>query len=116
MRPQIEMTDEKTVLLMRSALIDDAANVNERFAAITADISVDDDVIWVVLDEDLWPDGKKTKNAETVAKMLWMEIEWNSISNTFPFAWPGLGELTNNTTEYFNMVLDAHAGREVKPD
>lgn len=112
MRPKIEMTDEKVVLLMRGALLDDASTVNERFAAITAEISVDEDVISVTLDEDLWPDGKEPTQAIAIAKMLWLEIEWNATVGTFPFAWPGLGDVTNSTTEYFQMVLDAHAGRE----
>lgn len=45
MRPKIEMTDEKVALLMRSALVEEAFNVNERFAAVTAGIRMDDDVI-----------------------------------------------------------------------
>jgi len=70
MRPQIEMTDEKVELLTRSALIEDAANVNERIAAVMADISIEDDVIWATLDDDPWSDVKGATNAESFAKML----------------------------------------------
>lgn len=116
MRPKIEMSDDKVVLLFRSALLEDATTVNERLAAISADISIDDDVIWVMLKDDLWPDGKQTKQADAVAKMLWMEIEWSASSGDFPFAWPSFGEVTNSTPEYFSMVLDAHAGREIRKE
>jgi len=43
-----------------------------------------------------------------------MEIEWSATTVTFPLAWPALGEGTNNTKEYFSMVLDAHASRKIK--
>jgi len=115
MRLQIKMTAERVALLIRSALIEDAKNVNERIAAIMADISVEDDAIWVTLDDDLWPDAKRATNTEAFANMLLMDIEWCATSGTFPFAWPGLGEATNSTNEYFGMVLDAHAGRDLKP-
>ena len=113
MRPKIEMTDQKAELLLRSALLEDATNINERFAAISAEISLDDDEIWVTLDMDLWPEDKEPTQAIEVAKMLWLEVEWQVVSGNFPFAWPGLGEHTNVTTEYFRMVLDAHAGRTI---
>lgn len=112
--PKIEITNEKVELLVRSALLEDASNINERFAAIKADIKLVDHVIWITVDDDLWPDNKSACHTETLAKMLWLEIDWAATIGTFPFAWPGLGEFTESTSEYFGMVLDAHAGREIK--
>jgi hypothetical protein len=42
-RPKLDLTEEKILLLIRSALLDDAANVSERLGALEAGISVDDD-------------------------------------------------------------------------
>ncbi len=94
-------------------LLDDATNVNERLAALGADISVDGDA-WIALDMDLWPEDKDAPEAEAIAKMLWLEVDWSSTTGTFPFAWPGVGEYTDKTTTYFEMVLNAYGGQ--KPD
>ncbi len=112
---KMNMDSVKAELLLRAALLDDASNVNERLAALGADISVDDDGdAWIALDMDLWPEGKDSPEAETIANMLWLDIDWSSISGTFPFAWPGLGEHSDKTTKYLQMVLDAYRGQ--KPD
>jgi hypothetical protein len=108
----MDMDSKKAELLLRAALLDDASNVGERLAALSADISVDDDGdAWIALDMDLWPEDKASPEAEAIAKMLWLEIEWSSTTGTFPFAWPSLGEHSDKTTKYFKMVLDAY-GRQ----
>ena len=110
---RMDIDANKVELLMRAALLEDAANINERFGAITADINVlDDDEVWITLDSDLWPEDKNSPQVEALAKMLWLEIEWSGTMGTFPFAWPGLGEHTNSATKYFKMVLDAYGSQK----
>ena len=107
------MDAKKAELLLRAALLDDAANVNERLAALSADINVDDDGdAWIALDMDLWPEEKESPEAKAIAKMLWIEIDWTSTTGTSPFAWPGIGEHTDKTTKYFAMVLNAYSGQK----
>lgn len=109
----MDMDAKKAELLLRAALLDDATNVNERLAALSADISVDDDGdAWIALDLDLWPEEKDSPEAEAIAKMLWLEIDWSSTSGTFPFAWPSIGEHAEKTTKYFEQVLDAYGGQK----
>ena len=109
----MNMDSNKAELLLRAALLDDASNVSERLAALSADISVDDDgEASITLDIDLWPEEKNSPECEAIAKLLWLEIEWLSTTGTFPFAWPGLGEYTDKTTKYFQMVLDAYGGQK----
>lgn len=109
----MDMDSAKAELLLRAALMDNASNVAERLAALSADISVDDECeAWISLDIDLWPEDKDSPEAEAIGKMLWVEIDWSSKSGTFPFAWPGLGEHIDKTKDYFKMVLDAYGGQE----
>lgn len=111
----MNMDSKKAELLLRAALLDDANNVSERLAALSADIKVDDDgEASITLDMDLWPEDKSSPEAEAIAEMLWLEIDWSSTVGTFPFAWPGLGEHSAKTASYFRMVLDAYGGQ--KPD
>lgn len=111
----MDMDSRKAELLLRAALLDDAGNVAEKLAALTADIKVDDNGdAWITLDMDLWPEDKDSPEAEAIAKMLWLEIDWSITDGTFPFAWPGLGAHSNKTTTYLKMVLDAYGGQ--KPD
>ncbi|MCV6823156.1 MULTISPECIES: hypothetical protein [Halocynthiibacter] len=113
----MDMDSKKAELLLRAALLDDASNVGERLAALGADISVDDDGdAWIALDMDLWPEDKTSPEAETIAKMLWLDVEWVSTVGTFPFAWPGLSEYSDKTTAYFKMVLDAYGGQGPNKD
>ena len=52
----MDMDAQKAELLLRSALLDDASNIGERLAALSADIRVDyDGEAWITLDMDLWP-------------------------------------------------------------
>lgn len=106
----MEMDSKKAELLLRAALLDDAGNVAERLGALSADICVDDDgYAWITLDMDLWPEDKVSPEAEAIAKMLWLEVEWSLTTGTFPFAWPSLGEHSDKTKTYFKMVLDTYS-------
>lgn len=110
---KMDMDANKVELLMRAALLEDAANISERFGAITAEINVlDDDEVWIALDTGLWPEDKYSPQVEALAKLLWLEIEWEATMGSLPFAWPGLGEYTNITTDYFKMVLDAYGSQK----
>ncbi|SES65622.1 hypothetical protein [Paracoccus homiensis] len=108
----MDMDARKAELLLRAALLDDASNVGERLAALSADIKVDDDGdAWITLDMDLWPEDKESPEVEAIAKLLWIEIDWSATDGTFPFAWPDLGAQSDKTTTYFKSVLDAYGGQ-----
>lgn len=116
-RPRLEMNEEKIILLIRSALLDDAENISEKLGALQARISVDDDNhVWISLEEDLWPHDKEPVQALTVAAQLGLEVELESMWSTVPFHWPGLGELTSTTSEYTKMMLDAYTQHGAPPD
>jgi hypothetical protein len=109
-RPKLELNERNIVLLMRSALLDDATNVSERLGALLAEITVDEDNdVWISLEEDLWPDHKEPTQAIKVAAQLDIEIELETMWSKIPFHWPALGEQTSSTTEYLQMLLDAYA-------
>lgn len=108
-RPRLVLNEEKIVLLIRSALIEEAANVSERLGALHAEISVDEDNdVWIALDVDLWPENKDPAQALAVAELLGIEVDVARTQFTIPFAWPGLGEITSSTSEYARMMLDAY--------
>ena len=116
-RPKLELNEPNIVLLMRSALLDDAMNVSERLGALLAEITVDEDNdVWISLEENLWPDHKKPTQAIKVAAQLGIGIELETRWSTIPFHWPGLGEQTSSTTEYLQMLLDAYAQYAVPSD
>jgi hypothetical protein len=116
-RPKLDLNEEKITLLIRSALLDDAANISEKLGALQARISVDDDNdVWISLEDDLWPHDKEPVQALTVAAQLGIELELESMWSTIPFHWPGLGELTSSTSEYTQMILDAYAHHGGSPD
>jgi hypothetical protein len=109
-RPKLDLDEEKIILLIRSALLDDATNISEKLGALQAEISVDDETgVWIALEEDLWPMGKEPVQALAVAELLGLEVEFASSWSTIPFAWPRLGEMTSSTSEYTQMMLDAYA-------
>lgn len=120
-RPKLNLTEDNIALLVRNALHDEASNVSEHLGAHLAEIRVHEDEVWITLDEDLWPEGKDAGEASAVAKLLGLEVELESTAFTAPFAWPGLGEQTNSTREYVEMMLDAygkngdHSPRSGKP-
>jgi hypothetical protein len=116
-RPKLDLNEEKIALLIRSALLDDAANISERLGALQAVINVDVEIgVWISLEEDLWPEDKDPLQAIAVAELLGVEIEFETMWHTIPFAWPGLGEMTSNTSEYTQMMLNAYGQHGVAPD
>lgn len=116
-RPKLELNERNIVLLMRSALLDDATNVSERLGALLAEITVDEDNdVWISLEEDLWPDHKEPTQAIKVAAQLGIEIELETMWSKIPFHWPALGEQTSSTTEYLQMLLEAYAQYAVPSD
>ena len=59
-RPKFQLNEESITLLLRTALLEDATNPGERLGALLAEIYVDEDNdVYIVLDEDLWPDDKE---------------------------------------------------------
>ena len=113
-RPTLTLDEDSISLLLRTALLEDAATPAERLGALLAEIYVDDDGdACIVLDEDLWPDFKDPEAALAVAELLGVELELNGTCMSFPFAWPGLGHATTSTREYVRMLLDAHEDKGV---
>jgi len=109
-RPNLDLNEEKIVLLIRSALIEEATNVSERLGALHAEISVDEDNdVCIILDIDLWPEDKDPTQALAVAELLGIKVDVACTQFTIPFAWPGLGEITPSTSEYTRIMLDAYA-------
>ncbi|HWU61006.1 MAG TPA: hypothetical protein VN112_03185 [Ensifer sp.] len=116
-RPRLELNERSIVLLMRSALLDDATNVSERLGALLAEITVDEDNdVWISLEEDLWPDDKAPTQAIKVAAQLGIEIELETLWSKIPFHWPALGEQTSSTTEYLQTLLKAYAQHDAPSD
>ena len=108
-RPTLTLDEDSISLLLRTALLEDAATPAERIGAQLAEIYVDDDGdASIVLDEDLWPEAKEPETAMAVAESLGVELDVSATCMTFPFAWPGLGHATTNTREYVQMLLEAH--------
>lgn len=97
-RPTLTLNEDSISLLLRSALLEDAATPAERLGALLAEIYVDDEGdACLVLDEDLWPESKEPEAAIAVAELLGAELEINATCMSFPFAWPGLGHVTTST-------------------
>lgn len=108
-RPTLRLDDQSMSLLLRVALLEDANTPGERLGALLAEISVDDEFgAWITFDIDLWPEEKDPKAAMAVADKLSVGLELEVTSMTFPFAWPGLGHVTTNTSEYVQVLLDAY--------
>ena len=108
-RPTLTLDEESISLLLRNALLEDAATPAERLGAQLAEIDIDDELdAWITLDEDLWPDSKEPSAAIAVAELLGVELELSTTCMTFPFAWPSLGHLTASTPEYVKLLLEAH--------
>lgn len=108
-RPTLTLNEDSISLLLRSALLEDAATPAERLGAQLAEIYVDDELdAYILLDEDLWPDAKEPRSAIAVANLLGVELDLNATCMSFPFAWPDLGHVTTSTREYVRMLLEAH--------
>lgn len=109
-RLKLELNEESISILIRCALLEDAANTGERLGAMLAQISlIDNEVVYITFNENLWPEGKDPIQALAVAELLGVEVEQEISLFTAPFAWPGLGELTSSTREYTKMLLDAYS-------
>lgn len=109
-RLKLDLDAEKITLLIRSALVEDAANASERLGALFAEIGVDEgNDVWINFHEYLWPEHKEPESALAVAELLGIEVEQSLCLRELPFAWPSLGEHTCSTIEYTKMMLDAHA-------
>ncbi|NRP75655.1 hypothetical protein ILFOPFJJ_06578 [Ensifer psoraleae] len=116
-RLKLDLNEDRIILLIRSALLDDATNISEKLGALQAEISVDDENgVWIALEVELWPEDKDPAQALAVAEILGLEVELETISSTIPFAWPGLGEIASSTSEYTQMMLDAYAQYGGLPD
>ena len=108
-RPTLRLDEESISLLLRIALLEDAANPGERLGALLAEINIDDENdAWITFDEDLWPEDKNPDAAIAVADKLGIELELAMTRMTFPFAWPGLGHATASTSEYLGHLLNAY--------
>lgn len=108
-RPTLRLDEQSISLLLRIALLEDARTPGERLGALLAEINVDDENgAWITFDEDLWPEDKDLGSAIAVAEKLGVELESAITCMTFPFTWPGLGHVTNSTSEYVQMMLDAY--------
>jgi hypothetical protein len=108
-RPRLTLNEDSISLLLRTALLEDAATPAERIGAQLAEIYVDDEGdACIVLDEDLWPDSKEPEAAIAVAELLGAELDISATCTTVPFAWPGLGHETTSTREYVQLLLEAH--------
>ena len=108
--PSLDLNASKIELLIRTALLDDAKNTGERMAVLLAEIGVDEDRdAYVVLDEDLWPEGKEPVQAIKVADLLGIDLELFITSGSAPFHWPALAEATDLSAEYVSILLDAYS-------
>jgi len=108
-RPILRLDEESISLLLRIALLEDAANPGERLGALLAEINIDDENdAWITFDEDLWPEDKDPDAAIAVADKLGIELELAMTCMTFPFTCPGLGHVTASTSEYLGLLLEAY--------
>jgi hypothetical protein len=108
-RLTLHLNEETVSTLVRCALLEDAASVNERLGAMQAEISLlDGEEIWITLDETLWPEGKEPKAALAVAKKLGLAIEQELSLSMGPFAWPDLGSMTSDTARFAETLLEAY--------
>lgn len=108
-RLKLELREENVTLLIRSALLDDAANAGERIGALLAEISYDEEFgVWVTFETNYWPEEKEPVQARAVAKALGIGFDEEIMLDEPVFAWPGIGEMTNNTLEYTKTMLQAY--------
>lgn len=113
--PKIDLNPLNVEVLLRSALIEDASNVGERMAAILAHIGVDEDNdVYIILDVDLWSEDKDPLKAMEVAENLGLDLDVSGTCMTFPFHWPALVEVAENTPEYVKLLIEAYG--ETKKD
>jgi hypothetical protein len=108
-RPTLRLNEESISLLLRIALLEDAATPSQRIGALLAEISIDDENdAWITLDEDLWPEFKEPEATIAVADTLGTELELVVTCMKHPFAWPGLGHVNSSTLDYVAQMLAAY--------
>jgi hypothetical protein len=108
-RLTLHLNEETVSTLIRCALLEDAATVNERLGAMRAEINlIDKEVVWITFDEILWPEDKEPTSALAVAAKLGFEVEQEISLLSEPFAWPDLGSITSNTAEFVVTMLKAY--------
>ncbi|RLJ51952.1 hypothetical protein BCF46_2177 [Litoreibacter meonggei] len=113
-RLTLHLNEETVSTLIRCALLEDAASVNERLGAMRADISLlDGEEVWITFDEMLWPEDKEPNSALAVAKKLGLEVAQEVSLFTEPFAWPDLGHMTSDTADFTETLLKAYENHGV---
>jgi hypothetical protein len=113
-RLTLHLNEETVSTLIRCALLEDAASVNERLGAMRAEISLlDGEEVWITFDEMLWPEDKEPTSALVVAKKLGFEVEQEISISTGPFAWPDLGHMTSDTADFTKTLLKAYESHGV---
>ena len=112
MKLEIDLTDDKLAMLLRSALLDDAKNVGQRMASLKAEIYVDDDEASIILDEDLWEDVFSVPTVDRVAGQLGLEVEWVGSFGGSDFAWPGMAQHFKSTSDYLAVLMEAYHGQK----
>ncbi|MDA7425006.1 hypothetical protein [Thalassococcus lentus] len=112
-RLTLHLNEETVSTLIRCALLEDAASVNERLGAMRAEISLlDGEEVWITFDE-MWPEDKEPTSALAVAKKLGLEVEQEVSFSTGPFAWSDLGHMTSDTADFTEALLKAYESRGV---
>lgn len=108
-RLTLHLNEETVSTLIRCALLEDAASVNERLGAMRAEINlIEGNEIWITLDEMLWPEDKEPTSALAVAIKLGLDVEQECVLFAEPFAWPDLGGMTSDTAEFAANLLKAY--------
>ncbi|WP_407492360.1 hypothetical protein [Pseudooceanicola sp. MF1-13] len=106
---RLEINEDSVALLIRTALLEEAANTSERLGALCAEITCfDDDSVIVGLDEDLWPEEKVPVIAKEVARSLSLELDFEVMMFKAPFAWPDLGKYAASAAEYTTLMTAAY--------
>ncbi|WP_294228009.1 hypothetical protein [uncultured Shimia sp.] len=108
-RLTLHLNEAAVSTLIRCALLEDASSVNERLAAMRAEISlIDGEEVWITFDEMLWPEDKEPTAALAVATKLGLEVEQESSLFTEPFAWPDIGSMMSDTAEFTETLMKAY--------
>lgn len=108
-RLTLHLNEDTVSTLIRCALLEDAATVNERLGAMRAEISlIDKEEVMITFDGMLWPEDKEPKSALAVAAKLGFEVEQEISLFTEPFAWPDLGSMMSDTAEFAATLLNAY--------
>lgn len=108
-RLTLHLNEAAVSTLIRCALLEDASSVNERLAAMRAEISlIDGEEVWITFDEMLWPEDREPTAALAVATKLGLEVEQEYTLFTEPFAWPEIGSMMSDTAEFTDTLMKAY--------